>query len=138
MTTQYKFGIIDKLSTLNDLDRYQVENIAWLRLASVEKQVRRAYFKITPEPNSEFDRQYRAEWAVELKSGQVVKTLLSKATIGAAVIRSAEQMGDKVARRVAFEGTWAFRVLNSAQEACSRILANREAKQTGGCRQTVA
>lgn len=135
---QYQFGIVDKLSTLNELGRYQIERIAWLRLASVEQQVRRVAFQITPALNPEFECQYRAEWSVELTSGRVVKTGLSGVSVGAAVVRSAQNMGQEVSRRVALENNWAYRIWTTAREALSRLSLERATTPVTNCRRTMA
>ena len=135
---QYKFRIVDKLSALSELDRYQVESIAWLRLASFEEGVRRVCFRITPQFNPKFECQYRAEWVVELASGRMVTTRLSKITVGAAVIQSAQEMSEKVSRRIAFERSWMFRICNAARETLSRSKFERGSAGTANCSQTMA
>jgi len=135
---QYKFGIVDDLSTLSELDRRQIEEIAWSRLASIEHRVRAVYFRMTPELNKDFQCQYRAEWVLELASGRVVTTRLSQPSIGAAVVCSAEQMSEMVQHRLAFENTWAFRTCTNVKRTFSRFTLDRERTSKANCPQTMA
>lgn len=129
----YSFQVVDKLSAMSELDRYQVERIAWLRLSHIEQHIRRVQFKVTPGLNSNFECEYHTEWNVELKSGNTVTTSLTKSSIGSAVISSADRMNDKVFKRIAFEGTLLSRILSTAKERVSKLSIDRDSRQTAGC-----
>ena len=129
----YGFKIVDKLSAMNELDRYQVERISWLRLSHIEQNIRRVQFEITPGHNSKFECEYHAQWTVELKSGNVVTISKTKGSIGEAVIASANRMNEKVFKRIAFEGTLLSRIFSSAKERVAGLSADRSSRHAASC-----
>jgi hypothetical protein len=111
----FRFRIVDRLTVMTDLDRFQVERIAWLRLADIESHIRSVRFDIGPQLNSEFDCEYRGVWLVKLKSGRVVKSRTTGSSVGQIVLTSSDYMERKVARRVKFEATTLARLLDAAK-----------------------
>jgi hypothetical protein len=101
MKNHYKLNVQDELQLLSDLDLHQIENLVWLRLASVRDSVSAVNFEFSQNSTEKAaSPKYVARISTELTSGKVVHTQVHCGNKLETLLSVADLLGEKVGRRV--------------------------------------
>ena len=105
--------IIDPDSVLTDVDVHQIENMIWLELAPIRRDVERVMFLIIRLDHEQFGCEHIVQIATKLNSQKVVESCTTRVSKGSALVSSIVDMKRLVERRLRFESSWFYRCICS-------------------------
>ncbi len=120
MLNTLPFRIYDWDFVLSDVDRYQIENLLWIRTSAFQDRVKSHRIEFSEVNDVELGKAILAKCESELRSGKVVETEVVSNDKSRLIIGLGSQLKSNLERRLSFESSTSFRLYSWLRSRVSR------------------